>query len=414
MKRAAILTAMATLIVATHASAGRDAFEVSVDVIENGNVVQRGDTDFSKAIDSIDTFDNTGLESVASAYTPTSGAQAVLDFRGLETMISYQENQVPLRFQVPSIGIDRTFGQNANSRDESQEQFEEFLKNNGDGLLTDLLQELAGETAVDPVAGNPNSLMSRMGRGSFAQASDIQGQGTVNPEPAGKTRNAFAIGARFGRHSAGEFEQNSLTVPISYDIVFDDPGYQLQFDLPVTVIDTSGSKSYTGSFGAGFRVPVTDAWSLTPGARVGALGSFDLASAAVVTSGSLTSNYNFYFDDIKLSIANNGGYYKTQSVGAGGFEVDYDLENWMTKNGLGIEGRTGLSIFGLDVTWQANATHTQFFGDRLFIESVADIAASIGTEKGSGEWSDLRLGVTYTAALDEDYDAVMANFGYRF
>ena len=401
------------MIAASMPAVARDTFEISIDIDGKGS----GNIGFDSAEEALNELDSDGFRNLVPDYQDSDTGTAILDFRGIKTFIDFPNggtgsNSSELIFSIPELNFEKVF--QGPYRDNIREKLENFLENNDEGIFKDLLQALAEETPVDPVAGNPNSIMSRMGASSFEQGSNISTQDSVSRRQSGSNANRIGLEARLGRHSAGDFVQDSLTVPFSYDVVFSDPRYRLKFDAPITVIDTEGTVTYNGSFGLGFQFPVTDKWTLTPGARIGAIGSADAASAAVVNSGSVTSSYDLYLGDIRLTVANNGSYFRTESINAGNYTIDYDLENWMTKNGVALEGYTGLSFFGIDTTWQTNMSHTQIFGDPLFIESYVDVAASLGTKNGRGFFNNLRLGVTVTEALGEDYNAVLANFGYTF
>jgi hypothetical protein len=145
------------------------------------------------------------------------------------------------------------------------------------------------------------------------------------------------------------------------------------------------------------------------------VGSRDLGSGALVYSGSTTSNYNFYLGDGILSIGNMLGFYRTGSLAVGGYEVDYDLTNYVLRNGIDLEGSLDFRIFGGRTTWQLSVVDTRFFGDELFVERYNDIALSFGTcrQRGSSTLRALRLGITGTLG-ENDYRGMEINFGYWF
>lgn len=386
----------------------RDAFQLDLTVTTP--VEEESFASFDSIDDAFNALDLDNLSDISEAYTETSVATAVLDVRGLPTIAAFEDAGTDLRFTVPAIGFERVF--TGATRDDSVDALRDFLERNGDGLLTDILRALVATTPVDPVAGNPNSLMARVGAMNFGQGTELGGRGSFEdgPEPAG---NSFRIGARFGRYSAGDFTQESYSLPLGYTYRFADPRYQLKLDLPITFINTSGARTLEGSFGVAVRLPVLEGWTLTPGLRIGGVGSIDLASAALVPSGSITSNYNFRLADLKITIGNGFSYFQTESISVDDYETEYDLRNYMIKNGIGVEGDTGIMLFGERLTWSATAAHTQFFGDELFIDSYVDLAAAVGIDAIDG-WNDLQVGVTYQRAIGEDYNAFMANVGYEF
>lgn len=398
--------AIAVMAMSSSASA-KDLF--SIELMVDGTT---GRSTYASIEDIIDAVDDRSLSRIVSSYNSTSVATAVLSIRGIPATVEYRTSGTTLTFSAPAAGVDE-ISFTGSSRDESQQLLEDYLKTNSDGILKKLLNYAVANTAVDPVAGNPSSLMGMMAANDFSQGTELDGGSPLVTNSASARANAFGIGARFGQYSATGFEQNVYTIPIAYTVPLDNPGYQLKFQMPVTYIDTEGTATYSGSLGIGVRVPVTDDWSLTPAARVGSVGSIDLGSAAVVYSGSLSSNYNMHYSDLKFTIGNTAGYFQTKSIDAGDYEIAYDLTNQMIKNGIGVEGPLDFAVFGEGITWQTSIANTQFFGDELYIENYTDISMSFGTRATDTSWSSLRVGVTYSFG-SKDYDGARMNFGYTF
>ena len=90
--------------------------------------------------------------------------------------------------KVPSAGIEHTF--TGATRDEAQDAVTEYFKGAGGSDVTKVLQAAVRETAIDPVAGNPDSLMSLMGEADFAQGTDALGRyrGRRRAQPSGILR----------------------------------------------------------------------------------------------------------------------------------------------------------------------------------------------------------------------------------
>ena len=79
---------------------------------------------------------------------------------------------------------------------------------------------------------------------------------------------------------------------VSYRLNFEESNAAVLIDLPVNWVRNGESDSLSGSLGIGVRLPVTDWWSITPAIRAGVAGSVDLGAAAVIYSGSVTSDTN--------------------------------------------------------------------------------------------------------------------------
>ncbi len=153
-------------------------------------------------------FDNKSLAEIFDGYIPdVSRVAAEIHLRGLKASLTYDAGKTDLRFVVATAGIDVTFS--GASRDESQELFEDWLKGQSvpgvsSSAVTDLLQALVANSPVEPVAGNPNSLQSRMFDADF-------GLGTLGPflkdfpDSSQRIPTLFKLDADIGHFSAGPY-----------------------------------------------------------------------------------------------------------------------------------------------------------------------------------------------------------------
>jgi hypothetical protein len=387
-------------------AAGAELFELEVDV--DGEKTRVAYDDISTLLENVD---DASLRQIAKRYTSASAASVSLKIRGLPATVSYTANNSTLHLDIPALGIAKDFA--GDSRDISQDLMETYIEEDGEGILTSMLNYMAANTAVDPVAGNPNSAVSQMAASDFMNGSDVSTSDQLTASTTG-SNNQIGLGIRFGRYSAGDFDQNVITIPFKYTFVMDDPRQQIRVDLPVTYVETDKAVAASASLGVGYRMPMSDSWSLTPTIRLGAAGSEDMASAAIIWSAGLTSDYKFTRDDIVYTVGNMVGYYKTESLDAGDYEIGYDLTNPMMRHGISAEGGLDYKLFGKPTSWEGSLAWTKFFGDELYIDSYFDLAFSLGTRrKLVSDWDDMRLGVTYTHGKN-DFSGFHMNFGYEF
>jgi len=404
--RIAAVTLACLCATAAHAD---DPFQLAL-TVDGSSAFNQG---YSKLEDLISQFSNAELSEVPG-YTVNSAARGEINLRGLSgVVLSYEANSPTLRLQVAALGIDEQFA--GANRDASEDLLDAWFKGEGKAQVTKLLNALAAESPIDPIAGNPNSLMAGMAGADFANAAGLP-QMVGKAGEAGGERNFFGISARFGQYSQRNFDSQVLSVPMSYTHLMSDPRYALVIDLPLTYVKTEGSDTYSGSLGVGLRVPVAERWSLTPAVRAGAAGSVDLGAAGIIYSGSLTSHYAFQpVKQFDLALVNMVAYYSTDSVQAGDYDIGYDLQNTVFRNGLLASRGAGFSLIGTPMQWELQAVRTDYFGDELYSKSYQDFAVSLGTRKQSGRlvWNALRLGLTYTVGKG-DVDGVGANLGYTF
>jgi len=106
----------------------------------------------------LDTLDRDSLSSRFN-YNESNQITANLDFRGLPMRLRFTENSSILALDIPSISISEEFrGEN---REASIRLLEDWFKNNKTNVEK-IMKELARVSPVDPIAGNPNSLMGTM------------------------------------------------------------------------------------------------------------------------------------------------------------------------------------------------------------------------------------------------------------
>jgi hypothetical protein len=387
-----------------------DLFSLTGTVSNGPNNAVTESADFSTAEQLLDEFKNGGLSALFPNYNANSAVDAVGSFRGLPIDVFYGLNSTTLTLQIPAIGLSQSF--TGATRDASDAELVAFLKTDGGKFLTELNQALVARTASDPVAGNPNSLVAIMANANFAAASSA---GTVDPVKGTRLDNPFGLSLQTSAFHAGGADGEAISLPLSYAFVFDDPRYAVLLDLPISYVDRGGSASYLASFGLGGRFPVLDHWSLTPGLRIGAVGSPDEFSAALVYSGSLTSNYNIYYDDLIFSIDNSAGYYKSIALDVGSINIDPGTENELFKNGVSVEGAVDFLLFGRPTSWQAYVVDNETAGNAAFVSHWDEFGVSFGTRQrpDSNGLDIFRVGLGF-AVGNNDYLAYQLNVGLKF
>ncbi len=396
------LSVGAVLAQSCPAPSNNDIFNLSLCV--DGQVDSVGSNSIEDIIDQIDTDQ---LRSRFAGYDENlSGGEFRLDVRGLPVTLGYGSNSSALLFTVPSLGISETF--NGASRDGSKDLFEDYIKQNGDRILRELLRV----SAVDPLAGNPASVQSAMAAADFDAGVDP----VYDTLPPG---GSFGLGARFGSYSTGAFTQNVLTLPISYSYTFSNYD-KLIVRAPLTYVSVDGAEAYRGMLGLSYRKNIFSRWSLTPSLGYGIAGSTDLGSLGHIFSGSLTSDLMLYDGGgFRLNMGNMAGYYLTLPVRLGDYSVDYDLKNTITRNGLLLSMPLGRSLWGQKLSFDVFVIDTRFFGDALYSDNYQEIGISVGPLRSADKHEPnvashpFGLGLKYLTG-DKGIDGFELNFGYRF
>jgi hypothetical protein len=392
---------------ASQSAAARSLFEGTFMV--DGQTANAGS---SSASDFANLFTDAGLQSLFGSYTPTSAATASVSIRGVPATLSYAANSPVLLLQIPSIGVNESF--NGATRDESQELALKWLRGGGQDALTRFLREAVATTPIDPIAGNPNSLMSQMGASDFNTALG-GGRGAGDG-------GRFSMGARFGSYSASGWDTNVYSVPLGYGYSLES-GPELLLDVPLTLVETAGGQSYSGSIGIGARVPVPIPsldwlrWSLTPIVRFGMAGSLDHGTAGGIWSASITSNLEFRLGERwRLTLGNMYSRLETLPLSYQDYSVSYELANNMFRNGLILSHDVG-EILGRRATVSAFVVDTRFTGDALYVNNYQEYGAFIAlgdpVQVGAGIRLPVRLGFTYLNGAN-GYNGFTVNLGMSF
>jgi hypothetical protein len=357
--------------------------------------------------DIVDQLDADQLRSRFANYDESvSAGEFRLDLRGLPLTLNYDQNSTVLVFAVPSLGINEIF--NGGTRNASNDLFEDYIKQNGDRILRELLRV----SAVDPLAGNPASVQSQMVAGDFEAGTDPT-YDTLGPG------GSLGLGARFGSYSTGDFTQNVFTLPISYSYTFANYD-RLIVRAPITYMEVDGAEAYRGMLGLSYRKNIFARWSLTPALGYGITGSSDLGSLGHIFSGSLTSDLLLYDSSrVQISMGNMAGYYLTLPIRLGDYSVDYNLENTITRNGFLFAVPLHREVWGQQLSLDIYITDTRFFGDALYSDNYQEIGISVGPLRSADKLEPntashpFGVGIKYLTG-EHDVGGFELNFGYRF
>ncbi len=367
------------VVVPTGPVSARDLFESDVQFGANS-----GATGTNSLLRLPVLFDVESITALFPGYTEDQDFSAVLDLRGLPATLDWDGGAQQLTFAVPGIPPIRF---DANDLDSTVREFKKWFEGDFEDpaasqkLLTRFLQKLVQESPVDPVAGNPNSLMSKMTRADWV----LGGEG---PFLAGSERIERAPDQTGIAYDLGYARADGLDVQ-SDDLHFDHrfnlrgyPRLSILVSVPLTVTWTNRQWALMGSVGAGVQYRVTDRWSLTPMVRFGLAGSIDVGAGAFLYSGTLTSHVELPIADwvdafagIRMGVTNQFGIAETaDGIQIGDYEIDYDLTNYVLRNGAYLSGSLAPDM---PWAWKVFGGHSEWFGDQLYLESSAEIGVAL-------------------------------------
>lgn len=385
-----------------------DLFTVDGTVV--GGTTQTRSYSFKTAEDLLNSARTESLASRFSNYTGTEAATLNMGYRGLGMTVAYPTaGSTTLEFTVPSIHFSHSF--TGATREESQAAYSDFIKKNGGDILSKMMKKLAEVSPADPIAGNPNSLMSQMVANDFDNGFSNH---TTNVGPASgeKSSNLIGIGARFSSIRQGGTSNNNFTIPFSYTIRADiDPRRQLMFNLPVSYTQVEGTKAVATGLGVGYRFPMNDNWTLTPALNYGIAGSRDLGALGHALGASVASTYIFAKPNFDIAIGNMIGYYRTLKLNAGEFSSDPGIANTVFRNGVMFS--RPVTAFGKKMSLEYFLIDTRYTGSKLYNQGYDEIGITLGTNKRAASTrSFFRAGASYL--FSPKSKGFTLNLGYWF
>lgn len=352
------------------------------------------------------------LKNTHPDYTSASAADIVGRFNDVDMTLSYAAGSTVLHFSAPEIGIeDKTFA--GATRKQSQDRFADWLKR--DGIIGKIMKYQSEHSAASPITG-AGGLLPSLAENDF----DTGTGGTSNirngTDIATQAGNTVGIGAGIGSYTVGGSEERveTLTLPLSYARkTGNDPREKLIVSVPASIYRVGSAKGYHAGLGLAYRIPVTEHWTLTPGARYAVPASADRASVASVVSGSLTSNYTVPLGGLELNIGNMIGYYGTGKFKAGDYSFNPHIRQTIVRNGLMLSQPVTVKNKKLAVEY--SVIDTRYLGGRKpFMNNMQEYGVTVGTHKdtGGGILSSMRGGITYKNA--KGAHGFAANFGCWF
>ena len=394
----------------------------SIDVTNDSNTQTFSET-FTSVEDAFESLDADAIQERIS-YSETDGISANVDFRGLPMTLQYEAGASNiLTLEVPSIGITEVFS--GATRDESIDALEDWLKENGASAVESIMKKLAEVSPVDPIAGNPNSIMSTSVASDFdsgfTSVATKQDRAATSSKSS-SSANSISISPSYSALDVDGIDSTSYFVPLAYSFNLDrDINEKIIVSIPISYTDVEGSTSASIGFGLAYAKPINSDWTLTPALSYGATGSADLGSLAQVASFSLTSSYTWDLkDDYTLSMGNMVGYYSSVKFYSGDYAYDPGISNTVYRNALmlnvptnEIANNTSVELFAID---------TRFTGSALYLEEYQEYGLSYGYDlvnvnmlSNSEKYSvrrSLKVGLSYLSSSKAN--GFKANFGYVF
>lgn len=383
MRAKALVFIVNVVAFACLAHPGRCDDLVRIDLNVDGQSYTRG---YSSYLDAARALTSPGgLRGIAPGYTNASNVFGSANITGVGTTEVYEGNS--LTFAAPACGVRRTFS--GTSREQSSASFAAYFEQNRDNIATCLAKN-------SPLFSGP------LNQGGRNTANDL------NSLISGSNSGA-RLDARLSSFNVGGYRTNDLSLPLGYAWRLSARD-ALELDVPVSVSDTAGGKSYSAGVGLLWRRRITTNWILQPGVHVGGVGSIDLATAAAYWSAGLSSVAIFDLpSQWRLTLANGLSYFSTIPLSIGRYNFDYQISNIVFRNGLLASRDLGFRILGLPTTGSLFGFDTRYAGTAVNVKNYQEIGGFLS----AGSLAPVKLGVTYLTGA-RSLQGFTVNTGVRF
>jgi hypothetical protein len=350
------------------------------------------------------------IQELIPSYTPVSQAGIGINLRGIDAITFFPAGSTTLFVTIPQANITQSF--TGATRDDSITLFKDFVRDAGSKKR--LLRAYARYSPIDPIAGNPNSLMAQMGQADYLLGTLSPFSGCCCCWNAQPILHQFQVGLNTERYFCEGFDGTSLTLPLSYSYS-PDRSWAFILDAPFTYNRNRGASSAFGSLGVGLRCPVTETWSLTPVLRLGAGGTLDLCTSGAFFSAGVTSAYAVKISNYVFTLIDYVGYIASTNLWLTGVNFNYRLQNYTVKYGFTLTSCEGWCCCGIPLNFSLSLIDTYFTRRHLFMNQYEEIGLSlIGSHLNPYlEWDCLIGGFAFRFG-DQGYHAYAFNLAYQF
>lgn len=349
------------------------------------------------------------IESLAPIYTPTSPVLIDINLRGVLANTSFAANSTTLVVTIPQSGTTTNF--TGGTRDESILLFKQYIRDGGNNPR--LLKAYAKYSPIDPIAGNPNSLMAFMGSSDYAlgKLSPLAGCCCYNAQPI---VHQFQVGLNALRGFSKGYDTSFVNLPLRYSYS-PDLTAAIILDAPFAYIRNGGASSVFGSLAFGLRLPVTNNWSLSSILRAGSGGSLDLCTSGSFVSAAILSAYNAKIWKSVLTLTNYVGYFSSTNFWLTGINYNYHLQNYIIKNGISLNTCEGLTLCQRPINFGFSFTDTYFTKNKLYIKHYDEIGLSVIANNINPhlDYDCITLQITYQFG-EKHYKGYCFNTIYQF
>lgn len=333
---------------------------------------------------------------------------ASLTFLGVPNAITFQTNApgTAVTMTLRPIGINETF--TGGSRQEVDDQIEDYFKKRGVSAISDFLAAIAKESTVAVTDGNPNAATSVAASSTFMAQGftpvDEIGVGVgqdAAPDgtPAKPRFGSFGLGFNAGRFEAAGLEGETIDFSLSgLSIGF---GERVRLLTPVYLNYMKVEGAQVAGLGANLALPIRfkvmgkdNAWNwrVTPMAGINARASVDLAGGALLWQGGLINSVDYRVSPkLVVCFVNQLTVHKSIKLEYDDFSFDPKVNQQILKNGLRVVSPLTRRIIGdffaVDTRFLKDAAVDQFwsFGGSIGFRVSQRFNLTLGANYDTGD-----------------------------
>jgi hypothetical protein len=314
-----------------------DLFEV--EATSGATTIHVGD---SNVLDLVEKLVNTQDEFAAFNGTNFNGS---LRYQGIPDAITFQQNN-----NGSGVIHFNLIGESYNYADE--DDLEDFLKTNGEGLYSRFLKEVAKQSAVSVTDGNPSSSTASSARADFQNFALTPvgefdfGEGSILAAEEGVGLGGFGLGFNSGRFEAEvagvSYEGQFAEVGLAWLNVGLGDRVRLVAPIAGSYLEIEGTAVY--GLSQSFALPIrilqmnkTDRWNwrLTPVGGVNIRVSPDALSGSLLWNAGLVNSIDYRVNRrLIVCLINQATVFQSIPVEYSDYSFDADIDQLIAKNGV--------------------------------------------------------------------------------
>ena len=332
---------------------------------------------------------------------------ATFDYAGLQdaVVITSNADNSNVRLDIPSTGFSRTFDE---ADGDVGDQIEDFLREDGAGVVADFISVTNRQTLVGVTDGNPTALTAQLANESFRLFGGYANPFASHVEGSDGFR-LYANGAAIDT-DVGDGYMVELATTTSFRFT----------DRVALTLDSIGGyrnieDSETFTVGSVIGLPIMIlrgesgsqpvSWSVAPNFHIGGGGSVDQLSGGLILGGGVTNLLGLRLGDFRISSGQHVSGYGGQPISVAGYDFETEVGQTIAKGSLALtyggEGETAYVTGGV--------VYTDFLDD-AGVDNYLTPFAAVGLKIfGEGVF---RIG--YSADLGDGFTVHRGEAGIRF